>query len=281
MKKKDEDLSMTFIDEVGQKSAVINDDELKNVKANKEVKEKKSNKKIFLYIFLIIFPFLLGVVGAKYIPLNLENKKENKVVVKKEKKDEEIAPETILLDSLIKKYDNYSYNIFKELYSQKTTIESMDKDYREGLIFNTFTNRKTISKEEVEKEMKLLFSDKYIEIEDEYSDDCISIKYEEGIYSLEKKDCEEKEDNNLERKIVKAIKKKDNSLEVNVAVAIIKEDKVYKEYDKDEELVELEDKSSTKFDIEKDYSKLNQYKYVFKYDEDNMNYYLDYIEKLK
>ena len=279
MEKKDEDLSMTFIDEVGQKSAVIDKEELKKIKP-KEV-EKKSHKKIVLYILLILFPFLLGIVGAKYFLLTENKPKEKVIAVKKKQKDEEVNPEILLLDSLIKKYDNYSYNIFKNLYSKKVTISSMDKDYREGLIFNSFLDRKTVAKEEVEKEIKLLFSDEYIEIEDSYSNDFISVKYESGLYNINIKDYEEKDYNNLVRKIVKAIKKNDNSLEVNVAVAIIIDDKVYKEYDEEDELIEVEDTSAKKFDIEKDYTKLNQYKYVFKYDEDNMNYYLDYIEKVK
>ena len=284
MKKKDEDLSMTFIDEVGQKSAVIDKEELKNGKYKAEVKEKKGGKKplLIIYALIIIFPFILGIYSAQYIPIKEIKKEKKKVItVKKEKKEEEISPDTLLLEELINKYDNYDYSIFKELYSDKITIESMDKDYREGLIFNSFLNRKTVSKEEVDNKITLLFSDKYIEIEDEYSSDCVSAKYEDGEYSIERKDCKDKKENTIERKIVKAVKKKDNSIEVNVAVAMIIDEKVYKGYNKDDELIELEDISSKKFNIEKDYTKLNQYKYVFKYDTDNMIYYLDYIKEVK
>ena len=69
----------------------------------------------------------------------------------------------------------------------------------------------------------------------------------------------------LKRKIVKT-KLDDDILTVNVAVAVIdsNEDKVYKNYSEDEkELEEVDNVVATTFDIDKDYTDLNQYKYYF------------------
>ena len=87
----------------------------------------------------------------------------------------------------------------------------------------------------------------------------------------------------LKRKIVKT-KLDDDILTVNVDVAVIdsNEDKVYKNYSEDEkELEEVDNVVATTFDIDKDYTDLNQYKYTFNYDKDNNNYYLVSIELVK
>ena len=58
---------------------------------------------------------------------------------------------------------------------------------------------------------------------------------------------------------------------------------VYKAYDiiNFKGVDQLTDYTYETFDIEKDYAKLNQYKYSFKYDKDNNNYYLESIELIK
>ena len=81
----------------------------------------------------------------------------------------------------------------------------------------------------------------------------------------------------LDRKVVKSIKKK-NSIEINVAVLFTSANKVYKTPDDDSV---IDGVKASDFDIDKDYTKLNQYKYTFNYDKSSDNYILDSIELIK
>lgn len=318
-KSTEEDMSQTFIAEVGQKSAIADDkfDDIESTKKkeknDKEEKEdskkrnddkkidyyddgKKTSSTAVLVVIVAILSLIVGVAGGYYLfkVIDKEETKTEKVKtnVKTEKEvKEELNPEGLYIEELISRYDQSSSssnaNIYELLYKEdKTTIKDIDEDYLKVLAANKASKVTGVfTDEEFKNATKLLYGDE-IEFDNDkisYDKGCIQVKYNDGLYTYVEGECGGASTISLERKIVKT-KQDDDTLTVNVAIAIIdsNEDKVYKNYSEDEEkLEEVDNVSATTFDIDKDYTELNQYKYTFNYDKDNNNYYLVSIELVK
>ena len=312
-KKIEEDMSQTFIAEVGQKSAIA-DDKFDDIEITKK-EEKNSSEKIednrkidyyeegkktsspaVLIVIVAIISLIVGVSGGYYL-FKVMDKEETttektKTNAKTEKETkEELNPEGLYVEELVSRYDqkdsSSDVNIYELLYKEeKTTIKDIDEDYLKVLAANKASGVKgRFTDEEFKNATKLLYGDE-IEFDDDkisYNKGCISLKYSDNVYSYVEGECGGASTMSLKRKIVKT-KLDDDILTVNVAVAVIdsNEDKVYKNYSEDEkELEEVDNVVATTFDIDKDYTDLNQYKYTFNYDKDNNNYYLVSIELVK
>lgn len=333
----DDDMSKTFIAEVGQKSAIADEEVLEEntnesnfpdisieppeeeieTTTNKEedyteeifydteIENKKNNPVIV--IILMIFSLLIGVVGSYYY-FEIYNKKESikdeKITTSKSNdiNEKELNTDGLFIKNLIEDYKLHRFNeveVFKVMYANnKTNVSDIDDFYLRtlaavkakknlgdtGFSGKSFTNAvKTLFGSEIILENK--------SFTDNQTDEglCYAYEYdqkEDYYFSKEPIGCGGGSTISLKQKIVKAIKKED-SLEVAVAVALVDTDtdKVYKQIDATTEYVklidEVEDTTALTFNIDKDYSKLNQYKYTFNYDEENNNYYLESIELIK
>lgn len=332
------DMSMTFISDVGQKSAIANDtlddispfadiktdDDNKYIESEKEknngvgenngvgstneidddkedsfyeLNNKKGPNK-FVIIILMILCLLLGSVTTYFVmnqyTKTTSSKKTTSTKVVKKEDNEEISPDSIYIKSLISDYDyitsTNALEIYDKLYSSdKTNIKDIDEDYLKALAFRkieSITSKKEISEEEFNDSLKLLFGDQVSYENKDFSIDkgCYSAEYnkDDMTYTIKEGECGSSYTKSIQRKIVKASKTNDK-LEVSVAVAILDTDtnKVYTNY-KDNTLTdEVEGVTEKDFSIDKNYTKLNQYKYTFKYDRENMYYYLTSIEKIK
>ena len=302
MKKKkiDDDMSNTFVFEVGQKSAIFDDDFtddinkkdddfFDNSKKKKKTKQKSNKKKNhgFIMTLLMILCICIGI-GLSYCYYEVYGSnfsKEKKCTTLENKGEEKLQPNGVFSESLIERYDAYNLNdsdIYKALYS-KDLLKSKDisLDYvkevvvKRALYLNSDYSEIAFSKDDFDRALKELFGDN-ISVS---SDDIEGFKYNSKSkkYIYEKANAKANDDYRQIRKIVKSTKNKD-SIEINVAVAIITGNKVLKSLDSDSV---IDGVNSSNFDIDKEYTKLNQYKYIFSYDKENDNYILDSIVLIK
>ena len=311
-----QDMSMTFIAEVGQKSAVAEDnlsdisgtvdvkvdpptkEELDEFEANFNNQNNRNKKGILITVILMLLCLVVGFGSSKlfFYEKNVKKEENNKKVVETEKvSDDEIIPtDSLFVKDLISRYhdpylDNYAYEV---LYSKdKTTIEEMEEDYLQMLTAMKANKNPILihfTSEEFQDALTILFGKQVVlDNKDISFDKCNKITFDEksNTYRSELSDgCEVSSSFMLKTEIIK-VQKKEDTLEVDVAIAIVDEnaDKVYKKYDlenkKGEE--ELEDKKASDLDISSDYSDLDQYRYLFEYDKNNNNYYLKQIELIK
>lgn len=302
MKKKkiDDDMSNTFVFEVGQKSAIFDDDFtddinkkdddfFDNSKKKKKTKQKSNKKKNngFIMTLLMILCICIGI-GLSYCYYEVYGSnfsKEKKCTTLENEGEEKLQPNGVFSESLIERYDAYNLNdsdIYKALYS-KDLLKSKDisLDYvkevviKRALYLNSDYSKIAFSKDDFDRALKELFGDN-ISVS---SDDIEGFKYNSKSkkYIYEKANAKANDDYRQIRKIVKSTKNKD-SIEINVAVAIITGNKVLKSLDSDSV---IDGVNSSNFDIDKEYTKLNQYKYIFSYDKENDNYILDSIVLIK
>lgn len=271
---------------------------------------KNKNKKghPVLMTFLLIL-FLAGGTALGWYFSGYINKFLNKEETKTEKKEtkevtkineEEISPNSIYIKNLISDYDFYTIGnatLYTSLYSKdKTEIKDLDDIYLRAIAAkkaNKSLSGVFFSSEQFQDAVTLLFGNQ-LTLEDKSISNgksCVNIQYDSSTkyYSEGETACGGSGFPTLERKIVKAVKNKD-TIEVNVAVVIFSGDptvnKVFKTYnessDDQNNLGEVvEGVTRDTFDIDKDYTKLNQYKYTYNYDKDNNNYYLTTIELIK
>ena len=271
---------------------------------------KNKNKKghPVLMTFLLIL-FLAGGTALGWYFSGYINKFLNKEETKTEKKEtkevtkineEEISPNSIYIKNLISDYDFYTVDnatLYTSLYSKdKTEIKDLDDIYLRAIAAkkaNKSLSGVFFSSEQFQDAVTLLFGNQ-LTLEDKSifnGKSCVNIQYDSSTkyYSEGETACGGSGFPTLERKIVKAVKNKD-TIEVNVAVVIFSGDptvnKVFKTYnessDDQNNLGEVvEGVTRDTFDIDKDYTKLNQYKYTYNYDKDNNNYYLTTIELIK
>lgn len=271
---------------------------------------KNKNKKghpVLITILLILF--LVGGTALGWYFSGYINKFLNKEETKTEKKEtkevtkasaEEISPNSLYIKNLISDYDFYSLSnadVYSALYSKdKVEVKDLDDIYLRAIAAkkaNKSLSGVNFSSDEFKDAVTLLFGNQ-LTLEDKSISNgksCVNIQYDSSTkyYSKGETACGGAALPTLERKIIKAVKNKD-TIEVNVAVAILSGDpavnKVFKTYNENNddqnnlgEVVEGVTKDT--FDIDKDYTKLNQYKYTYNYDKDNNNYYLTTIELIK
>lgn len=334
---RDEDMSNTFVSEVGQRSAIFKkEDEIESLEEEKEntfpevkidpptempsvleekkeetpnkieeieedeefleAKKKKKSKKYkkrnpFVMFLIMVICLALGA-GASYYYFEIytekdvkEEKTETKV---EENKVEEIKPTSRFINQLIEKYDASSYSIdtYSQLYSKdKVLVNSLDATYVQQLGVSNIRHTVSFTKEDLQESLDQLFGkDTYkAQTEDINFNKCHKYKYSDDYYTLETGNaCGGTSVYTMQRKTVKAVKDiEKNKLYIDVAVAINDGNKVYKGYDGTNGTEELTDVVYASFDIEKDYTKLNQYKYTFNYDKENNDYSLESVELVK
>lgn len=270
---------------------------------------KNKNKKghPVLMTFLLIL-FLAGGTAFGWYFSGYINKFLNKEETKTEKKEtkevtkvneEELNPKGTFIKNLVDQYDEYfvsSASIYSVLYAKdKIEIKSLDEDYLRVLAATKATSYKNsfINSEDFQDAVKTLYGSQ-VTLPDksfELYKGCLAFDYNEVAksYVIKKGECGGSGFPTLKRKIIKAVKN-ESTIEANVAIAVLDTEptvnKVYKTYDETSsdsnnrgEVVE--GVTADTFDIDKDYTKLNQYKYTFNYDKDNNNYYLTTIELIK
>lgn len=311
-----QDMSMTFIAEVGQKSAVAEDklsdisgavdvkvdpptkEELDEFEANFNDKNNHNKKGILITLILMILCLVIGFGSSKFFFHEKNNQKEedNKKIVEKEKdsSDEIISSDSLFVKDLISRY-NYQYlddYVYEVLYSkEKILVEDIEEDYLQMLTAMKANKNPILvhfTSEEFQDALTLLFGNQVtLDNKDISFDKCNKITYDEksNTYSSELNDgCGVSSSLMLKTEIIK-VQKTEDTLEVDVAIAIVDEnaDKVYKKYDLENKkgAEELEDKKASDLDILSDYSDLDQYRYLFEYDKNNNNYYLKQIELIK
>ena len=347
---KDDEMSNTFVAEVGQKSAIFNpenndqvesleetvsfpevkidppkdmpsvleadkpdltkkeeenDDEEEFLESKKKKKNKKYKKRNPFTTFLIIIICLALGAGGSYYYFEIFNKTDSTEVNKSEanknsnkeiKNDknneiEEIEPTSIFAKKLIERYDNSVSSSqdaanYEILYAKdKTTPANFSADYIQVLGVANIRSPFYFSKEQLDESLTELFGKDKFKAREETIDygTCKYYENANGYYQYkEKTGCGGTSAMSMKRKIVK-VEKDNNKLYINVAIEITAEGNVYKAYDitNAKGVDQLTDYTYETFDIEKDYAKLNQYKYTFDFDKDNNNYYLESIELVK
>lgn len=313
----DGDMSNTFVADVNQKSAVAQNNEMSVEPvagaASEQIpgyeptnsvydvpKKKKTNP--ILIIFLMLLACGIGVGGSYYYfeIYNKDTKKEINAVDKVETKDkttvkeEELNPDGIYAKYLIDRYafsDISNITVYNALYGkEKTLVTELDDNY---VRIVSAANVKKLgngifTSEAFHNSVVNLFGNQLNLADKNFSIGCDTYEYSQGTgyYEYKEGGCGGTSTVIMNQKIVKAIKTKDN-IEVNVAVAILDgaNQKVYKNYKmgdtSNSDLQEVEGVTPDTFDIDRDYDKLNQYKYTFNYDNENNNYYLYSIELVK
>lgn len=329
--KKEEDMSNTFVMEVGQKSAIAEDplDEVsgfpdikvdspevpsENLEQNSKKNdfasndnsfnsngknEKKRSKWFLVTILLMILCLGIGI-GITYFYLEVYR---NTVTTTEEEQnddsnaaiEEEISPTSLFVKELISNYDYETMSeteIFEVLYNKdKIYVKDLEESYLRALAVkkaNQWVEGIGFSSEEFQDSVVMLFGSQVLLKDQDFSlrNACIEIQYDSQnkfYTAVETDGCGSTTVYSMQRKIIKAIKK-ENSMEINVAVAIINDNtkKIFRGYDsslsENAGIDEVDGITKDTFDIDKDYSKLNQYKYTFNYDSDNNNYYLVSVE---
>lgn len=266
---------------------------------NNNIDLKPKKKKKGLAIFLFIFGLLLGGAGGyfSYQFINKEKKepvKKNTVVKEKDDK-EELVSDGIFVSELVSRYDSMNEEddiSYLALYSKDSVkVSDIDKDYIKYVAARNVSLDKSLSNFTSEKlhsaVTKLFGSDITIDDGDivlPFSDKKeVLYSYTNSTYTVKNTNLPGLNNISFYKKIIKAEKVNDN-LEVTVAVGIFdnNSDKVYKSMNEEGKYVdEAEGITVSSFDEKKDYSKLNKYKYKFKYDSEIDNYTLDSIELVK
>lgn len=333
----DDDMSNTFVGEVGQKSAIFKDDDIETLdeevkeqpkedlfpevkidppteipttlkdanekEINEEpkedkvdedfledIKKPKKNKKghpFLTFIFMLIC-LALGA-GGSYYYFEIYNKPVEKPKEKEPVQEnvEQIQPSSRFVNKLVDKYYNDfdSIESYTELYAKDSmTVADFSNEYTQKLGALNIKNSNSFKNESLQNSLDELFGANKTQVEKENIEynKCYIYKYNDDEYTLNiSGTCNDAKTYDVITKIVKAEKDKTkDELYVNVAVAVTDGNKMYKSYAEDtksgkDEIVDL---SYSSFDMDKDYTKFNQYKYTFKYDKDNNDYYLVSIE---
>ena len=331
---KDEEMSNTFVAEVGQKSAIVNNNEeieslepeekeelfpevkidpptgneeievsqtkeekdessemadefIDNNKKDKKSKEKKGHP--FLVFLIMLLCIGIGA-GASYYYFEVykdSDKSSDKKTIKEEPKvtTEQLQPTSRFIVKLIDKYGSGTLKSYDELYSkEKTMITDLSVDYAQKLAALNIMGVGFFTKADLQSSLDELFGKDKIKSDDKdiIIDDCEKLKYNDDRYLLyTETNCGGTTSFDVKTKIVKAEKNLEtNVLTVNVAVAITDGNKVYKSYDVDAKTAkdEIATLTAETLNMDSDYTKFNQYKYTFNYDNDNNDYYLESIE---
>ncbi len=249
-----------------------------------KVVEKKSKSGCTVVLLCLAF-LLIGAGGMYYListKLGVMNKQDTNV----DNKEVSLNPDGVLVRELVARLDyNTECGVNELLYkNSKTTIENLDKSYLKVLTAKqangknlngaiAFTKEKfdSSAKELFGKEMSLDSSD-ITNICPSIAYDSINQKYIGTTNPCEKKTCSYEN----KRHIVKSFKKENYLYIVVAVVAINQESKKISNMNDLNSVVEGVDINT--FDIEKDYEKVNNYKYTFIYDSDNNNYIFKSIE---
>ncbi len=278
-------------DESNKEEPVTKEEEefLEASKKNKSKKYKKRNP--FLTFLLMIICLALGA-GASYYYFevyNSDSKDSKQVEPKNEEKItvEQISPNSRFVNKLVNKYTNSfdSLESYIELYSKDSmTVADLSNEYTQKLGVLNLSSRISFKNDDLQGSLDELFGDKKVQVEKKAIElsKCYTYKYNNEMYTLEAGNaCGGTIPYYTISKIVKAEKNLEkNELYINVSVAVTDGNKLYKSYDDTskvgkDEIVGL---AYETFDIDKEYTKFNQYKYTFKYDKDNSDYYLVSIE---
>lgn len=332
-----EEMSNTFVAEVGQKSAIVGDDDVETLDTGEEkdelfpevridppsgneeisnndekndeentskmadefIEEKKKDKKPknkkshpFLVFLLMLICLGLGA-GASYYYFEVfttnDNKNDEKVVKEEPKETEEqLQPTSRFITNLINKYSIDNLDSYTELYSKdKTVVTDLDTDYAQELAALNIRDERGFSKDVLQSSLDELFGKDKIKSDDKniVVNDCYKFNYKEDNYTLTTSiGCKQTSEYDVKTKIVKAIRNLETkSITIDVAVAVTDGNKVYKSYDVEAKVAkeEIVDLTADTLNMDTNYTKFNQYKYTFKYDNDNNDYYLESIEKEK
>ncbi|MCI8346974.1 MAG: hypothetical protein HFJ12_03380 [Bacilli bacterium] len=269
---------------------------------------KKKKRNPFLIILLMLFAFALGGIGTYYYFEIYHTKEEissnnNEVQEETEKDEEELNPDGVFITNLIERYDAYvitNCEIYESLYNKKSRVVSeLDKEEikylvaKEALNINRGKNPTYFSSEDFHKAAIRLFGtnltieDGNINLYPNVEGAIFTYDKENNQYTYKAPEVGGTTTYTMERKNIKAIRNEE-SLEVTVAIAILDSNtkKIYRGYnskatDGSLGIEEVEGFTTDTFTMDKDYSKLDQYRYTFDYDTTNDNYVLTSIELVK
>lgn len=292
---KTQELSNTFISEVGQKSAIANlEDEIVE-KREKETTNKPKKGKAFKTFIIMLICLIVGAAASYCYFEVLNTNKDKNVVIKYKSRSAKFGYD---IDSIAVKYliDDYDYvgsfqvNLYNYLYSaDEINVKDIEQDYLKLLaIKKADTDRDgVVSSIEFNEAVDYLFGGDIEFNNDSIKTDdilCAKYDYENGEYKQKDNECKGSSDLKLQRKILD-VKEKRNKLEVTVAIAILdtNKDKVGKSltFDEDGASVlgdELDGVKANDFVIDTSTDDLNKFVYTFKYSKDNKNYYLENIK---
>ncbi len=259
---------------------------------------KPKKKHPFLKIILaIILGIIIGGGAASYYLICFDNPFAKKEIVKektpKKETSETITDDNYLISSLRNRLHNATTPTEElKLYSaKKLQADDIDSEYVNYLMINEAKRQTTgktdsLTKDELQNALFTIFGEhtSFIVPEEDFGT-CPKYTYdaEASEYKTSSTKCDTNSNISLESTIVKAIKSEDQ-IEIYEAVAFIdnENNKVYKKVDANGEVDdELEDMTKETFLIDRDYKKVNQYKYIFTYNEDTSNYIFESLSLVK
>ncbi len=256
-----------------------------------EIREKKRGHGFA--IFLLCIAFLLIGAGLMYYYLTVYSNntkgQENTTESVDNKDMESLNVNGSLVQELIKRLDNYGFlcGVNAELYkNSKTTVDNLDENYMKILVAQEANGKNisgniTFSKEDFENATKNIFGETIVLTNTDINS-CPGIKYDvdNQKYIMGDANCGSTcgPVTNV-RYIVNAEKNSEN-LYITVAVASVNSQSLKVSNINDPDSV-IEGIDGNTFDIEKDYQKVNNYKYTFDYDVANNNYVFNSIELVK
>lgn len=242
------------------------------------------------------FLFFTRVLGYNNEVVSQETKTESVSVDKVETynpvKEEALAIDGLFVNDLINRYGSDDAELMSIYYNGKTIVPSeldsnfvktlIAKDANKALVNVHFTNDDYFKSQTklfgngityaTSAEIDLGCDNKILRSGDAYY-------YSPNLNSA----CGGMSSKNLLRKVMSA-KKTVDGIDIVVAAGIVTLDKkVYRDYEMKDQIgvTVIEGTSTTSFSgtlSDEDFDKLNKFKYVFKYDEKNNNYYLEKIE---
>lgn len=240
---------------------------------------------------IIIIILLLCLIGTSgYIVydnyLYADKKEDNeKNIDNNNQKDtkKNLNVNSIYIKELIDRYNYYFINDFdleKTLYGKtNTTPDNFQEDFIKQTAVYASNEKYGYTTEQLHEQIRKLYGPNITIKDSSFVMNCGTYEYD-GINNMytrkESEGCGGSSMSYLNRKIVEA-RKEDSKLLIDVAVARV---------DNENNVVlnttgeAIDGITAETFNIDKDYDKINRYRYTFTYDEENYNYYLESITKI-
>lgn len=293
------EMSDTFVLDVKQKSAIALEND--SYKSKKKVKksnkserdifdDNKKNKGPLFIILLIIVCLLLGAFSSYYYFLVYN--KDSRCTSSSVRVKEKLVMDDVFINELIDRYDiDDGISTYKGLYlKNKLNVSDMNKDYLNYLVIKNALKdlvfNRDISKIDFNKSASNLFNNevslKNTDVFYPFDEKNLKVfEYDSDSEVYKQVDIEKNNDYvNLKKKIVN-VEKGNDSLDIEVVIYFDDGEKIYNEYDVDnDKLVEVKDIDYDSFNVKKDDKVFSRYKYLFNYSNETNSYYLVSINKV-
>lgn len=264
-------------------------------KDNNNLRVEKKKYPILYTLIILVLGILIGEVSSYYFLVFYAPKHKNNIpvitVTKKDNEEKVNIDSYVVLELMNRFHFDDGTNSAKYLYSDsEVTIEDMPSEYvnsiiiREAIRKNT-TIKKTYTISDLEKVRDTVFGNSYLYMIPTNGDFGVCPKYKyndlENVYFESDSECDIVNEVKIKREVLDATKKNDE-LYITEVVAFIKDDKVYRSISSLGGVSdEVKNININTFSLKENVSKLDRYKYTFKYNEKTDNYEFKNVIRVK